>query len=52
MKLCGIPKFTCENNSKIYLREIGEEGGKLFHVVQISSKQRTVKNILKNIRVP
>jgi hypothetical protein len=52
MKPRGIPKLICENNTKIYLRKIGEEGGKLLHLVQISSKQRTVTNIVKSIRVP
>jgi len=54
MKPRGIPKLTCENSTKIYVRKIGEEGGKMFHLVQISSKQRTVigVNSVKSIRIP
>jgi hypothetical protein len=52
MKPRGIPKPTCENNTKIYLGKIGEEGGEVFHLVQISSKQRTLINIVKSDRVP
>ena len=49
MKPRGIPKLTCENNTLIYHRKIGEEGGNVFHPVQFSSKQRTVINIVQRI---
>jgi hypothetical protein len=52
MKPREMPKPTCEKNTKIYGRKIGEEGGKVFNLVQISSKQRTLINIVKSVRVP
>ena len=51
-KTLGRTKRRCEDNIKIYLREVGCGGMELIDLVQDRDRWGAVVNALMNIRVP
>ena len=47
----GRPKFTCENNFKIDLKERGQEGINWIHLAQHRDRWRAVVNTVMNLQV-
>ena len=51
-KTLGRTKRRCEDNIKMYLREVGCGGMELIDLVQDRDRWGAVVNALMNIRVP